>query len=88
MQGHSDPRFADSVPDLHVNADGVCNGEYYCYPTIAEACQAAQGVGNIKVRQGSYTEIMTLNEDKLLTLTGGWNSDYTTPDADSVVVGS
>jgi len=88
VQGHSDPRFADSIPDLHVNADGVCNGEYYCYRTIAEACQAAQGVGSIKVGQGDYPENLELNQGKLLALTGGWNSDYSTPDSDSVVVGS
>jgi len=87
VQGHSDPRFANSIPDLHVNADGVCNGEYYCYPTIAEACQAAQGVGSIKVGQGDYPENLELNQGKLLTMAGGWNSDYSTPNDDSVVVG-
>lgn len=88
VQGHSDPRFADSIPDIHVNADGYCNGEHYCYPTIAKACHAAKGVGNIKVGRGSYPETLVLNENKLLNMAGGWNSDYTTADADSVVVGS
>ena len=88
VQGHSDPRFAESIPDLHVNDDGVCNGEYYCYPTIAEACQASAGVGRIKVGQGDYPETLELDENKLITMTGGWNSDYTMPDSDSVVVGS
>ncbi len=88
VQGHSDPRFADSIPDIHVNDKGICNGEYFCYPTIAAACQAAAGAGNIKVEQGSYSETLVLNQGKLLSLTGGWNSDYTTPESDSVVVGS
>ena len=88
VQGHSDPRFADSIPDIHVNADGYCNSEYFCYPTIAAACKAAAGVGNIKIRQGNYPETLVLDQGKLLSLAGGWNSDYTTPDSDSVVVGS
>jgi len=87
VQGHADPRFADSIPDLHVNADGYCNGEYYCYPNIDEACQAAQGVGSIKIRQGIYPENLELSQGKLLTMAGGWNSDYSTLDDDSVVVG-
>lgn len=65
-------------------AGGCCNLPYHS--TIQEALNSAPSGGNIKVTQGIYYEQFVLDESKSLTLTGGWNSSFTTQTANTTII--
>ena len=49
-----------------------------CYSTIGEAIENAATTATIKIAQGTYSEAITLNTSKTLTLQGGWDSLFST----------
>ena len=57
--------------------DAACGGNSPCYTTIQNAIDAATTGTSIRIAQGTYTESITLNESKSLTLQGGWDSEFT-----------
>jgi len=59
------------------NNDAGCGGNSPCYSRIQNAINAATTGTSIKIAQGTYTESITLNESKSLTLKGGWDSEFT-----------
>ena len=63
---------------LFVNKnDETCGGNSPCYTTIQEAINDASTGASIKIAQATYTELITLNESKSLTVQGGWDSAFT-----------
>jgi hypothetical protein len=58
----------------YVDTSGLCNGYTPCYSTIQAAVVSAGSGVTIKIRQGTYTESITLNESKSLILQGGWDT--------------
>ena len=65
------------APHVFVNPDdAACNGNTPCYTSIQTAVNAADTGTVIMITKGTYTEAITLNAKKSLTLQGGWNSTY------------
>jgi hypothetical protein len=60
----------------YVDLSGLCNGYTPCYFTIQAAVVSAGSGVTIKIRQGTYTESITLNESKTVTLQGGWDTVF------------
>ena len=56
---------------LYVGKDATCDGNSPCYTSIQTAVTAAGTGGSIKIAQGTYSESITLNDSKTLTLQGG-----------------
>jgi hypothetical protein len=72
---------------VYVNKDdNTCGGNDPCYTTIQTAINGASSGSAIKVTGGTYTEIFTLNQAKMLTLQGGWNSAFTTQKPGSTII--
>ena len=72
---------------VYVNRDdNTCGGNDPCYTTIQTAINAAPSGSAIKVAGGIYTEAFTLNQAKMLTLQGGWNSAFTTQSPGSTII--
>ena len=62
---------------IYVNKDdGTCDGNSPCYTSIQTAINAADSGVVIKIAQGTYTESITLDEVKSLTLQGGWDTSF------------
>ena len=66
----------DPTPDTYVSNDGTCGGKTPCYTSIQAAINATSTGAVIRIAQGIYSESITLNTSKLLTLNGGWNSAF------------
>ena len=62
---------------LHVSKDGNCGGKRPCYTTIQSAVNAAEDGDTIKVSLGSYNEGPVRSAAGTVTLSGGWNSNFT-----------
>lgn len=80
-------RDVDLTPTstLYVNTDGSCGGKTPCYTSIQAAINAAADGAVINILQGTYTESITLNESKSLTIQGGWDSSFTTQSSNTVI---
>ena len=61
---------------LYVSSSGDCEGKTPCHTSIQTAIDVASTGAAIWITQGIYAESITLNESKLLTLKGGWNSAF------------
>ncbi|MBN2499269.1 MAG: hypothetical protein JXB38_00800, partial [Anaerolineales bacterium] len=80
---------AQAAPVVHYVAPGTnCNGAQPCYADIDSAIDAAANYDEIRVAQGTYTQLGTEDGitavvhivDKRLTLTGGYpTTDWNTP---------
>ena len=68
---------------IYVDPSGSCGGNTPCYTTIQAAVNAASTGITIKILQGSYSENVTLSTSKQVTLSGGWNTSYTTQSSNS-----
>ena len=83
----SDLAFKTSYASTtYVNTDESCGGETPCYPSIQTAIEMASTGGVIKIGQGTFIEAITLNENKSLTLQGGWDSSYSTQTSNSTFI--
>jgi len=70
---------------IYVDPSGSCGGNTPCYTTIQAAVNAASTGTSIKILQGNYSENVVLNSSKRVTLSGGWNSSYTSQSSSSSV---
>ena len=59
---------------LYVSGSGYCGDKEPCYTSIQTAIENAKSGAIILIANGDYTEPMTLNENKPLTLQGGWDA--------------
>lgn len=78
IQAGTDPLDPDSKPatTLYVDKGGSCDGNEPCYQTIQAALNAASDGDLIKVTQGAYTEAPSRNTAGTVSISGGWNDDY------------
>ncbi len=73
----SDVNFKTSYAyTLYVSSNGNCGDISPCHTTIQAAIDAASTGVVIKIAQGTYSESITLNTSKSLTLQGGWDSAF------------
>ena len=66
------------APSVYVQASGSCGGNTPCYSTIQEAIDAAETESVIRILQGTYDEDIIIDQTYDLTLSGGWDSTFTT----------
>lgn len=63
----------------YVNKDDeTCGGNTPCYSTIQAAIDAAETESSIRILQGTFAEDIIVNQAYYLTLSGGWDSSFTT----------
>ena len=74
---------ASTGTTIYVDSSGSCGGNTPCYTTIQAAVNAASTGTTIKILQGNYSENVTLSTSKQVTLSGGWNTSYTTQSSNS-----
>ena len=74
------------APTIYVNTDGTCGGKSPCYTSIQEAINVARSGVAIRIAQGTYSEPITLNTSKSLTLQGGWNDTYTSQTSNTTFI--
>ena len=77
---------SDYAPTLYVKEDGVCGGKTPCFTSIQVAINAAGTGTTIRIAQGTYTESITLNTSKSLTLQGTWDSSFTTQTSNTTFI--
>jgi len=70
---------------IYVDPSGSCGGNSPCYTTVQAAVNAASTGTTIKIFQGTYSENVVLSTSKQVTLSGGWNSSYTSQSSISFV---
>jgi len=75
----------DSTSNIYVDPSGSCGGNTPCYTTIQAAINAASTGTTIKILQGYYSENVLLSTSKQVTLSGGWDSSYTSQSSSSSV---
>ena len=61
----------------YVKSDKDCGTKTPCHATIQEAVEAAETDSAIFIASGTYAEAIALNEQKSLTLVGGWDGGFT-----------
>jgi len=72
-----------TTSNSYVDPAGSCGGNTPCYTTIQAAVNAASTGTTIKIVQGDYNENVLLSTSKQVTLSGGWNTSYTTQSSNS-----
>jgi len=73
------------APSVYVQASGSCGGNTPCYSTIQEAIDAAETESVIRILQGSYDEDIIIDQTYDLTLSGGWDSTFTTQSSNTII---
>ena len=83
----SDVTFTTSYAStIYVSKDWTCGGKSPCYTSIQTAINAAATGSAILIAEGTYTESITLNESKSLTLQGGWDTSFTTQTSNTTFI--
>jgi hypothetical protein len=89
------PRIIGGIVDMgsyenalfvYVSQVEGCDGNSPCYTSIPTAIEAAITGTTIKVTQGTYSEPITLNASKSITLQGGWDSTYKTQTSNKTII--
>jgi len=62
---------------VYVAHDGFCDGNTPCFSRIQDGFDWKGGLFTIKVEEGIYDEDIVLDEDKKITLEGGWDPTFT-----------
>lgn len=70
----------------YVEKKGNCNGKSPCYTSIQAAIDATDFVAVIRIAEGTYTESITLNTVKRMTLQGGWDTTFTSQTANTTIL--
>ena len=73
------------APSVYVQASGSCGGNTPCYSTIQAAIDAAGTESVIKILQGTFDEDIIMDQTYDLTLSGGWDSTFTTQSSNTVI---
>ncbi|MDQ1237929.1 MAG: large repetitive protein [Thermodesulfobacteriota bacterium] len=77
----------DSSLTLYVNKDdSTCGGNTPCYASIQEAVDLANTESTIRIAQGTYSEVFSLDESKTLILTGGWDVTFTSQAPNTTII--
>ncbi|MCF8146190.1 MAG: hypothetical protein K9N21_19960 [Deltaproteobacteria bacterium] len=70
-------RLRSEVLFMYVNKDDdTCDNHSPCYTSIQDAVNNADSGSNILIAGGTYTELITLNYSKSMTLQGGWDMSF------------
>jgi pectin methylesterase-like acyl-CoA thioesterase len=70
---------------VYVAPDGQCDGNNPCYSTIQEAIDNAETGSVIRILHGIYNEDIIIDQTYGLTLSGGWDSTFTTQSSTTII---
>jgi len=70
---------------IYVEPDGECGGNTPCFSTIQEGIDSADAYSVIKISEGTFDEDIIMDQTYGLTLSGGWDSTFTTQSSNTVV---
>jgi hypothetical protein len=74
------------VADLaYVSKTAGCNGNSPCYTSINNAIRGEASGTEIRITAADYNEAVILLANKGLTLSGGWNSDYSNQSSQTTI---
>jgi uncharacterized protein YbdZ (MbtH family) len=76
-----------SAPGIYVGKDG-CGGKNTCYTSIQNGIDSAQSYAIIAINQETYSENVILDDLKVLTLKGGWDTSFTSNFSYTTIQGS
>lgn len=68
---------------IFVDLAGECDGNAPCFSTLQSAIDWATSYASILICEGDYNEDVIVDEPYGLTLSGGWNSTFTTQDSET-----
>jgi hypothetical protein len=73
------------APLAYVSKTAGCNGNSPCYTIINNAIGGEASGTEIRVTAADYDEAVILSANKGLTLSGGWNSDYSNQSSQTTI---
>jgi hypothetical protein len=73
---------------IHVSKDGLCNGNNPCFPNIQNGIASASAPSAIKITQETYNENIILDFNEVITLQGGWDTNFTSNSSYTAINGS
>ena len=56
------------------------------FDTVSEGVNSVANGGTVRIRSGSYSETIVLNESKSLTLQGGWDVSFTSQTPNTTII--
>jgi len=76
----------DKPGNVYVSSDGDCGDKQPCYGSIQSAINDAVTGSVILVKQGTYSESISLGSQKSLVIKGGYNSTYSQQTANKTFI--
>ena len=73
---------------VYVSLDGVCSGKSPCLTTIQTGIDSAEAFAAIYVTQETYNEEVILDNPKVISFEGGWDSTFTAIQSNTTINGS
>ncbi len=75
------------ITDVYISRnDTTCGGKSPCYASIQAGIDGAGDGSAVNIAKGTYTEALTLNSAKTVTLNGGWNDAFSTQESGTTVI--
>ena len=73
---------------IYVAQDGYCGGKSLCFKIIQDAIDSAQSNTVIEISQETYLEDVIFDDPKVVTLQGGWDTNFTSNSSYTTINGS
>ena len=70
---------------VYVDSTGQCGGNGSCFSGIQNAIDSATSYFLMRMSEGIYDEDIVIDQTYGLTLSGGWDSTFTTQSSDTVI---
>ena len=83
--GETDPNVNENSI-FYIEPGGTCADKSPCYASIQDAINAASSGIIMRIAQGTYSESITLNKSKNLTLQGGWDPSFATQTSNTTFI--
>jgi sugar lactone lactonase YvrE len=75
-------------PVIYVGQDGLCGGKRLCFTSIQNGIDSAQSFMIMEITQETYNEDIILDDPKVVTLQGGWDTNFTSSSSYTAINGS
>ncbi len=62
---------------IYIGQDGLCGSKSLCFTSIQDGIDSVESVTVIEVTQETYNENIILDFDQVITLQGGWDTNFT-----------
>jgi len=82
----SDVQF--TADGIYVDQGGLCGGKSLCLTNIQDGIDSARSFTVIEITQETYYENVLLDDPKVVTLQGGWDTNFTSNSSYTTINGS